>query len=288
MLHERTQTLGKYSQELNSLRYFPSQKKSCYVIPRVATGKKHKVRASFFYGNYDGKSSPPSFDLQFDGNTWVTVNTSSTYSYYREVIYGPKGDEISVCVARTSLDQIPFISALEIREFEPSMYETNDKEDVLLKRSRTAFGAADFVREISAPRDITQPKGLGSYLLCGIGLWEAMLLHHKKKMGLKTLGMRGIKEPDGDASSQILHDFDGKSMILSIDCRGTGEHTDAFDIKWVGDDSYIKTGKAAHVQNLELNSLRYFPSQKKSCYVIPRVAMGKKHMVRASFFYGNY
>ncbi|XP_031485658.1 probable LRR receptor-like serine/threonine-protein kinase At5g59680 [Nymphaea colorata] len=140
------QNLGKYSQELNSLRYFPSQKKSCYVIPGVATGKKHMVRASFFYGNYDGKSSPPSFNVQFDGNTWVTVDTSSSNSYYHEVIYGPKGDKISVCVARTSPDQTPFISTLEIREFEPSMYETDDQEDALLRRSRTAFGAADFVR----------------------------------------------------------------------------------------------------------------------------------------------
>ncbi|KAF3783588.1 hypothetical protein EJ110_NYTH19452 [Nymphaea thermarum] len=99
-----------------------------------------------FSNNYNCKSSPPSFDLQFDGNTWMTVNTSSTYSYYHEVICGPKGDEISICVARTSLDQIPFISTLEIREFEPSMYEMDDKEDVLLKRSRTAFGATDWVR----------------------------------------------------------------------------------------------------------------------------------------------
>ncbi|KAF3783584.1 hypothetical protein EJ110_NYTH19446 [Nymphaea thermarum] len=147
------QNFGEYSQEVNSLRYFPSQKKSCYVIPGVAMGKKHLVRASFFYGNYDGKSSPPSFDLQFYGNTWATVDTSSTDSYYREVIYAPKGVEISVCVARTSADQIPFISTLEIREFEPSMYETNDKEDVLLQRSRTAFGAADFVSYPDDPYD---------------------------------------------------------------------------------------------------------------------------------------
>ncbi|XP_049933887.1 probable LRR receptor-like serine/threonine-protein kinase At1g51810 [Nymphaea colorata] len=149
----QVQNLRIYNQEVNSLRYFPSQKKSCYVIAGVATGKKHMVRASFFYGNYDGKSSPPSFDLQFDGNTWLTVNTSSSEGQYFEVIYGPKRDKISVCVARTSPDHIPFISTLEIREFEPSMYKTNDKEDVLLRMTRNAFGAKDWVRYPDDPYD---------------------------------------------------------------------------------------------------------------------------------------
>ncbi|KAF3781585.1 putative LRR receptor-like serine/threonine-protein kinase [Nymphaea thermarum] len=149
----QVQNLEVYGKELNSLRYFPSKKKSCYVISGVATGKKHMVRATFFYGNYDKKSRPPSFDLQFDGNSWTNVSTSSSKAQYYEVIYAPKRDKISVCVARTSPDQIPFISSLEIRELETSMYETNDKEDVLLWRSRTAFGAADFVRYPDDPYD---------------------------------------------------------------------------------------------------------------------------------------
>ncbi|KAF3783575.1 hypothetical protein EJ110_NYTH19418 [Nymphaea thermarum] len=111
------------------------------------------VRASFFYGNYDEKSSSPSFDLQFDGNPWVTVYTSSSESYYREVIYAPKRNKISVCVARTSPDQIPFISALEIRELETGMYQTSSEEDVLLWTNRTAFGAKDFVRYPDDPYD---------------------------------------------------------------------------------------------------------------------------------------
>ncbi|KAF3776604.1 hypothetical protein EJ110_NYTH47773 [Nymphaea thermarum] len=103
-------------------------------------------KASFFYGNYDGKSSPPSFDLQFDGNHWATVTTASCQGQYFEVIYAPKRENISVCVARTSPDQVPFISALEIREFEPGMYETNGAEDFLLTWRRKAFGSKVFVR----------------------------------------------------------------------------------------------------------------------------------------------
>ncbi|KAF3784046.1 hypothetical protein EJ110_NYTH28912, partial [Nymphaea thermarum] len=135
----------RYDQEFNSLRYFPSQKKSCYVIRGVNRGRKHMVQAHFFYGNYDGKSSPPSFNLQFDGNHWDSVTTSSSISYYWEMIYAPKRDNISVCVARTSPDQIPFISALKIREFEEGMYKTNGAEDVLLNLRRKAFGTKDGV-----------------------------------------------------------------------------------------------------------------------------------------------
>ncbi|KAF3784041.1 hypothetical protein EJ110_NYTH28899, partial [Nymphaea thermarum] len=137
---------GIYAPELNSLRYFPSQKKSCYVIRGVNRGRKHMVRAHFFYGNYDGKSSPPSFNLQFDGNHWASVTTSSSISYNWEVIYAPKRDNISVCVAQTSPDQIPFISALKIREFELGMYETVDREVLLLNPRRRAFGTKDGVR----------------------------------------------------------------------------------------------------------------------------------------------
>ncbi|KAF3778330.1 putative LRR receptor-like serine/threonine-protein kinase [Nymphaea thermarum] len=150
---DRVQVTTSYYEEDKTLRYFPSQKKSCYVIPGVARGKKHMIRASFFYGNYDGKSSPPSFDLQFDGNHWVTVDTSSNTSLYYEVIYAPKGDNISVCVARTSPDHIPFISALEVKEFELGMYETENAEDVLLRWRRIAFGAKDIVRYQSDPYD---------------------------------------------------------------------------------------------------------------------------------------
>ncbi|XP_031485082.1 probable LRR receptor-like serine/threonine-protein kinase PAM74 isoform X2 [Nymphaea colorata] len=149
----RVQVTNTYAQEHQTLRYFPSQKKSCYLIPGVATGRKHMVRAHFFYGNYDGKSSPPSFDLQFDGNLWATVETSSSKSYYYEVIYAPKRDNISVCVAQTSADQIPFISALVIREFEQGMYETDGTEDVLLLWKRKAFGSEDFVRYPDDPYD---------------------------------------------------------------------------------------------------------------------------------------
>ncbi|CAN6471164.1 unnamed protein product [Victoria cruziana] len=141
-------------QELQSLRYFPSQKKSCYVIAGVTKGAKHMIRASFFYGNYDGKSSLPSFDLQFDGNHWNTIRIPSDgRCYYREVIYAPKRENISVCVARTSADQTPFVSAIVVRELDTGMYETNSTEDVLLWWRRVAFGSKNLVRYPDDPFD---------------------------------------------------------------------------------------------------------------------------------------
>ncbi|XP_049933882.1 probable LRR receptor-like serine/threonine-protein kinase PAM74 [Nymphaea colorata] len=138
-------------QEYQTLRYFPSQKKSCYVIGGVNRGRKHMVRAHFFYGNYDGKSSPPSFDLQFDGNPWVTTSSNGPSTW--EVIYAPKRENISICVAQTSPDHIPFINALVIREFEEGMYKTNGAEDVLLMWRRIAFGSKGFVRYPDDPYD---------------------------------------------------------------------------------------------------------------------------------------
>ncbi|XP_049933841.1 probable LRR receptor-like serine/threonine-protein kinase At1g05700 isoform X1 [Nymphaea colorata] len=149
----KVQVTNTYYQEEKTLRYFPFQKKSCYLIPGAARGMKHMIRASFFYGNYDNKSSPPSFHLQFDGNYWTSVTTSLDTSLYWEVIYVPKRDNISVCVAQTLPDQIPFISVLEVKEFEPGMYETKGTEDVLVLWKRKAFGSKDFVRYPDDPYD---------------------------------------------------------------------------------------------------------------------------------------
>ncbi|KAF3776345.1 hypothetical protein EJ110_NYTH48466 [Nymphaea thermarum] len=59
---------------LTTVRYFPDQiKKNCYSFPGVGQGIKILVCAWFYYGNYDGLSSPPTFDLLFNVNSWRTV-----------------------------------------------------------------------------------------------------------------------------------------------------------------------------------------------------------------------
>ncbi|PWA60197.1 malectin-like carbohydrate-binding domain-containing protein [Artemisia annua] len=134
-------------QVMNTLRVFTSRKKNCYSYP-VTLGQKVLVRASFYYGNYDGLSKPPTFDLHFDGNFWTTVETSSTELTVHEITYVTKGDAVSVCVAKTKHDQFPFMSALEIRSVDSEVYNPKevDNNRALFLISRLAYGASQTIR----------------------------------------------------------------------------------------------------------------------------------------------
>ncbi|KAK4408557.1 putative LRR receptor-like serine/threonine-protein kinase [Sesamum angolense] len=146
------QSSNSISRVMDTLRVFTTQKKNCYHIDSVRQGRV-LVRASFYYGNYDGKSSPPTFDLQFDGNHWATVQTSSTVYVYHEVTYVMKKDSISVCVAQTNPAQFPFISALEVRGLESYMYVNVDDNYPLFLRRRVAFGSNATIRFPDDPYD---------------------------------------------------------------------------------------------------------------------------------------
>ncbi|CAI9105266.1 OLC1v1004153C2 [Oldenlandia corymbosa var. corymbosa] len=139
------QTGNSISHVMDSLRVFTTRRKNCYTIP-TTQGVKILARASFYYGNYDQKSSPPSFDLQFDGNNWVTVQTSTDSEVYYEAIYAVNADSTSICVAQTTPGQFPFISALEIRALDPSMYSSMEDGHALFLTRRIAFGANDTIR----------------------------------------------------------------------------------------------------------------------------------------------
>ncbi|CAJ2667306.1 unnamed protein product [Trifolium pratense] len=133
------------SSPLSTLRFFPTRKKNCYSI-KVPTGEKVLARASFYYGNYDNKFSPPIFDLQLDGNYWATVNTSNYYYVDYEAIYVTKGNFTSICVAQTKAKQFPFISSLEIRSLDPTMYSHVDSNHALILQWRYAFGGNETIR----------------------------------------------------------------------------------------------------------------------------------------------
>uniref|UniRef100_B9I842 Malectin-like domain-containing protein n=1 Tax=Populus trichocarpa TaxID=3694 RepID=B9I842_POPTR len=129
---------------MSTLRVFTSRKKNCYFI-RVDKGPL-LVRASFYYGNYDRKLSPPSFDLLIDGNHWTKVITSLDQLLYYEVVYVVESDATSICLAQTQPNQFPFISALEVRSLDPKMYNYVDPKYALFVRSRFAYGASATVR----------------------------------------------------------------------------------------------------------------------------------------------
>lgn len=138
------QSSNSLSHVMDTLRVFTSRNKNCYLI-KVEKGVRVLIRASFNYGNYDGKSSPPSFSLHFDGNNWANVKTSDQLVYY-ETIYVVKGDYLSVCLAQTVADQFPFISALEVRSLDSNMYSHVDPNYALFLNRRVAYGSNQTIR----------------------------------------------------------------------------------------------------------------------------------------------
>ena len=133
---------------LRTLRVFTGpRKKYCYAIP-AEKGGKVLLRTTFYYGNYDGKSSPPSFALFADGNVWerrVSFASVDQVVPY-EAIYVPKGDYVSVCVARTNPGQFPIISAIEVRSVGSDMYGRANSTHALLTKLRIPFGANKDIR----------------------------------------------------------------------------------------------------------------------------------------------
>lgn len=121
------------------LRVFSTLKKNCYTITNLNEGERVLVRASFFYGNYDGKNSPPTFDLLFDGNHWETMKLSNYTEdtiVYTEAVYDVIGNSTTVFVAQTLPNQLPFISALELRSLGSNMYRHGGSNTVLVLANR--------------------------------------------------------------------------------------------------------------------------------------------------------
>lgn len=126
---------------LDTLRVFTSGKRNCYFLG-AEEGTKVLLLTNFYYGNYDQKSSPPVFDLEVDGNNWVTVETDMSTDYYinYELIFAVKGDNISVCFVQTHPDQFPFISSLQLWSLPSDMYQDLDPSHALYNQGRYVFG----------------------------------------------------------------------------------------------------------------------------------------------------
>ncbi|WOG96213.1 hypothetical protein DCAR_0415546 [Daucus carota subsp. sativus] len=81
-------------EEFNTLRFFPnSTQDNCYIVPAETQIIRYILRAGFYYGNYDGLSSPPTFNLFINDVKWATVNTSKNNGepYYEEINYENNG-----------------------------------------------------------------------------------------------------------------------------------------------------------------------------------------------------
>ncbi|KAL0360721.1 UNVERIFIED_CONTAM: putative leucine-rich repeat receptor-like serine/threonine-protein kinase [Sesamum radiatum] len=128
-------------QVMTTLRYFPNEEdKNCYRLPLTNT-QKFTFRAGFYYGNYDGKSQPPVFDLSLGGQPWATVNSSTTADVpvFQELIYAPRNDNISVCLTgrKEYGSATPFISSLEATYLDE--HETDNRTVYGMMRNGTAY-----------------------------------------------------------------------------------------------------------------------------------------------------
>ncbi|KAL3720910.1 hypothetical protein ACJRO7_005679 [Eucalyptus globulus] len=109
-----------YQQYAKNLRSFPKGNRNCYTLrPDRGKNSTYLIRAIFWYGNYDGKTQTPSFDLYIHVNYWATVS-SSNYSF-EEIMYVSQANGIQVCLVNTG-NGVPFISALELRPLDGDIY----------------------------------------------------------------------------------------------------------------------------------------------------------------------
>lgn len=110
---------------LSDLRSFPQGSKNCYTLePAARSGSKNLIRAAFLYGNYDGENKPPEFNLYLDVNLWFTVKFSNLSEIViTEIISTTLKDTIHICLVDKGLGT-PFISALELRPLNNSVYDT--------------------------------------------------------------------------------------------------------------------------------------------------------------------
>lgn len=145
--------------QYSTLRYFPSpsasSSKHCYTL-HVRTRTRYLVRATFLYGNFDSSNVFPEFDLYLGASHWSTIVIyDDSKVVTREAVVLAADPALSVCLSSTGTGT-PFISTLELRQLNGSLYYTDYEADAFLALSaRINFGAptADPVRYPDDPYD---------------------------------------------------------------------------------------------------------------------------------------
>ncbi|XP_056176393.1 putative leucine-rich repeat receptor-like serine/threonine-protein kinase At2g19230 isoform X2 [Syzygium oleosum] len=122
MQTSRMLTYRNNRQLFKTVRIFPNGTRNCYTLrPDQGKNGTYLIRATFWYGNYDGKYQAPSFDLYIDVNYWATVDY---FNYgFEEIMYVSQADDIRVCLVNTG-NGVPFISALELRALDDGIYRS--------------------------------------------------------------------------------------------------------------------------------------------------------------------
>ncbi|KAK6146971.1 hypothetical protein DH2020_017883 [Rehmannia glutinosa] len=128
--------------QYKTLRFFPADNnKYCYTL-NVVSRTRYLIRATFLYGNFDSNNVYPKFDISFGPTHWATIVISDANTIEsQELIFLATDPTISVCLSNATTGQ-PFISTLELRQFNGSIYFNQFENQYFLSVSaRINFGA---------------------------------------------------------------------------------------------------------------------------------------------------
>ncbi|KAF8413760.1 hypothetical protein HHK36_001753 [Tetracentron sinense] len=143
-------------QQYRRRRDFPADtKKYCYTL-NTHERRRYLVRATFLYGNLENGDTYPKFQLYLDATMWSTITVlDASRVYVKEMIIRAPSSSIDVCLCCASTGS-PFISTLELRPLNLSMYATDYEDSFFLKvAARVNFGAPskDAIRYPDDPYD---------------------------------------------------------------------------------------------------------------------------------------
>ncbi|RWR78156.1 putative LRR receptor-like serine/threonine-protein kinase [Cinnamomum micranthum f. kanehirae] len=127
----------------NNVRSFPNGSRNCYNLSEITKGTKYLLRFYMWYGNYDGINSIPQFDIYIGVNRWMIINDRSSVPFVRELILMAKKNYMSVCLVNTGLGT-PFISALELRPLNHSMYKIVNETHSLSRWDQYDLGRSKY------------------------------------------------------------------------------------------------------------------------------------------------
>ncbi|KAM0921430.1 hypothetical protein ACQ4PT_006824 [Festuca glaucescens] len=146
-----------------TLRSFPSGLRNCYTLP-TERGAKYLVRMVFKYGNYDGKTASPSFEVHLGSNYW---DTYMNWDYWwSEAVFVAWASWVPVCLVNTG-SGTPFVNTVELRHLQASLYQQVTANLSISTYSRINMGANTTIRFPSDPYDRlweTRNSSLWTYL----------------------------------------------------------------------------------------------------------------------------
>ncbi|RWR78162.1 putative LRR receptor-like serine/threonine-protein kinase [Cinnamomum micranthum f. kanehirae] len=138
-----------FQQLYSNVRSFPSGSRNCYNLSEITKGTKYLLRVHLWYGNYDGRNSIPQFDIYVGVNRWMIINDRSSVPFVREIILMAKRNYMSVCLVNTGLGT-PFISALELRPLNNSMYKVVNETHSLTRWDQYDLGRPRYNNDVNA------------------------------------------------------------------------------------------------------------------------------------------